>query len=508
MCEQFRQPPQFRKCDMSDVDLELRILTGNHAGASTPVESDLVIGADPSCDIVLTDTGIAPRHARVRLTDQNWSVTRYDTATDPADDGTEVEHFPPGEQFALARVLISIDAANAPWGAINTTGWEANEQSEAALQEFPKLDVANVSDSVDTNSTGQAGWAIPPDQYHAPGRTPKERSLRLGVAALIFIAIALTLRGLFETGSFSPPDSTISEAPSVAQRPHETSVAGALLNPHLLAVERILRQEFSTLELSAQAQTSGSILVTGFVSNEEDYLSVATALSRISPRPALRITNDSETHALISQWKTQQSLSGIQLVYSGKGHLHASGTLRDKDALDDIVQRVKNEFPHLVSFTQNVVLFPEAVQRLEARIKAAGFGKVESAWRGEQLSLLFSSVPAQRLGALESILKGFNREHRGVIPFKVDVRLAPQPSAIAPPSSRSMAFNGGAPLSATDLPFKVRSVIGGNFPYLITDGGFRLLPGGTLEDFRLLSIEPRELIFESLRSGRILSMTR
>jgi len=122
---------------MSDVELELRILTGNHAGASAPIESDFVIGADPSCDIVLTDSGIAARHARVQLKDQHWSVTRYDAYSNDAIDSAMEEHLPPGEQFALAQVLISIAATNAPWRAINATERESGELSETALQDLP-----------------------------------------------------------------------------------------------------------------------------------------------------------------------------------------------------------------------------------------------------------------------------------------------------------------------------------------------------------------------------------
>ena len=44
---------------MNADGLELRVLSGLHRRASAPIGALVTIGADPDCDIVLADDGIA-----------------------------------------------------------------------------------------------------------------------------------------------------------------------------------------------------------------------------------------------------------------------------------------------------------------------------------------------------------------------------------------------------------------------------------------------------------------
>lgn len=58
---------------------ELRVLTGQHQGAALPLFGDQWwIGAGDESDLVLSDPGIALRHARVYRTDDRWSVQAQD----------------------------------------------------------------------------------------------------------------------------------------------------------------------------------------------------------------------------------------------------------------------------------------------------------------------------------------------------------------------------------------------------------------------------------------------
>lgn len=54
---------------------ELRVLDGLHQGAALPLfGQQWSIGAHAEADLVLSDPGIAERHAHLRLIDSNWSV--------------------------------------------------------------------------------------------------------------------------------------------------------------------------------------------------------------------------------------------------------------------------------------------------------------------------------------------------------------------------------------------------------------------------------------------------
>ena len=98
---------------MAEPQLELRILTGIHAGARVPATAEFLIGADPACEIVLADPGISDRHARILLVGDRWKILPL------TGNNSEAVELPSGARVALGEVLISIDAANAPWQEID-----------------------------------------------------------------------------------------------------------------------------------------------------------------------------------------------------------------------------------------------------------------------------------------------------------------------------------------------------------------------------------------------------
>ena len=63
---------------MNADGLELRVLSGLHRRASAPIGALVTIGADPDCDIVLADDGIAARAARIHHDATGWTLTPED----------------------------------------------------------------------------------------------------------------------------------------------------------------------------------------------------------------------------------------------------------------------------------------------------------------------------------------------------------------------------------------------------------------------------------------------
>jgi Inner membrane component of T3SS, cytoplasmic domain len=154
---------------------EVAISSGLHRGATFVVrEGDLVVvGADVSCDICLSDPGIAPRHAALALHGSDISIRRLD-----------------GE--------ISADGAD-----VATSKRSPNDQSITL-----SLGASRVRLDVRAAAAGNARRA----QRPAKVATPKQRALALACFVLFaIVATGLVARKLDASRPLTPPAPSVSE---------------------------------------------------------------------------------------------------------------------------------------------------------------------------------------------------------------------------------------------------------------------------------------------------------
>lgn len=98
--------------------VELRILSGLHRGAVLPLDdAPYLIGASDDADVVLTDSGIAERHAVLSAAGSAWVLTVeggqiYSSESNSAQTAIDLE----GGGFArIGDIWISIAEEGAPW---------------------------------------------------------------------------------------------------------------------------------------------------------------------------------------------------------------------------------------------------------------------------------------------------------------------------------------------------------------------------------------------------------
>ncbi|MDB5774988.1 MAG: hypothetical protein JWP38_1121 [Herbaspirillum sp.] len=97
-------------------DMELRILLGPQAGATLPlIEKNIVIGADEQCDVILQSPGIAPRHARLSLTTNRFSLDAIDGEVIAADRAQAAAPWKFGTTIYLGDVALTVDRGAARW---------------------------------------------------------------------------------------------------------------------------------------------------------------------------------------------------------------------------------------------------------------------------------------------------------------------------------------------------------------------------------------------------------
>lgn len=117
----------------------LRIFSGLHAGAEIELsDGSWVIGRDDSCDIVLADAGLAPRHAVLRAEGGAVQIEPLDGRVERASGEAAEGAIPAGELFRLGPVLLAwapSDEASAAWRAISASLQSASTAYEVKAAE-------------------------------------------------------------------------------------------------------------------------------------------------------------------------------------------------------------------------------------------------------------------------------------------------------------------------------------------------------------------------------------
>lgn len=107
------KPQTARQPAPNAIPLQLRILSGSLQGQSRQLwlQEHLMLGSDARCDLVLTDPGVAPIHARIYRQDGALMVEDLNSAAGTALGGMRL-YMPnllrPGDQLALGSTVISV----------------------------------------------------------------------------------------------------------------------------------------------------------------------------------------------------------------------------------------------------------------------------------------------------------------------------------------------------------------------------------------------------------------
>ena len=145
-----------------DRMLELRVLTGTHAGARVLLpDAPQVLGSADDCDLILCDDGIAPQHARLeRLEDGSALLHVLDRDLPPI-------HIRPGQGAEVGQVRISVEEADAPWNEdVPIADQPPPEGLPLAADEGP----AGAPDAGGPQASGLQPPATPRPPVRAPAR--------------------------------------------------------------------------------------------------------------------------------------------------------------------------------------------------------------------------------------------------------------------------------------------------------------------------------------------------
>jgi type III secretion protein D len=437
--------------------LELRVLTGLHREARCEVLDGAVVGADPECDIVLADDGVAPRAAQLRISDLGWQLNEEGAAA------TEAVSTPFNHAVPLGSVWITIARHEDPWVDAPTA---ANDEKETVLPTFESLAAAASDEPAPVSPEAPsfvAEAAPPPDPSPALSARPQRSTwpIMLGMGALV-LAVVVAI------GLLLSPSATTREVTAEGQ---------------LTATERSLGQISAVLQrlgmannLHVSMSSAGIVTVTGWVHDAAQHDAVAAALSQIWPMPAMRISI--ETDALQTARSVLQSFAiKYEAKYQGDGRLNIVGVATNAPERASVMDALRAHLPGLTVMGNDIQLAPQVSDTLAQQLADVGLSGVTLNWEPDHLAVLAPALSDLEQERLIATIEDFNKTYWGI--------------------AQLARAELGKPTDS--VPFTIRSVIGGPQPFVVLEDGSKLLVGGTYLKYRLVAVEDTRLIFEGPR---------
>ncbi len=436
--------------------LELRVLTGIHAGARAVLpEGAQVLGSASDCDLILSDEGVLARHLRISTEADGSILLQWE-------DGTVAPiRMGPGEGAVVGPVQIAIEEAGAPW--------RTQVPVHGADQIF---------------ETGEPSAHLPPletvgETAREPAATRRSLKVKLTVIGPVIIVITLAMVSLVWRHQPSP----VPEASS-----------GTLMEPQPAsqrdALERSIRQVGMADRVQVEIRQGAPALVKAANLSDEEGEVLAIALSKLVPRPAMEITSEQEFSALVLDFVARlardQAL-GLSASSLGDGRYAVKGRVADDGVRRAVQSEIRQAFTQARGFEWQLQTSEEATASLVDDLRGAGFDGVTGRWDGAAAHLAVSLDEAQ-VRPWEAALARVAR--RGDLPMRATVtfRAAPR-TRTGPPQPR------------------IRTVIGGALPYVVLEDGRKLAQGGEAEGWRLVEIQAGAVVFEGA-GGRRLTMER
>lgn len=439
-----------------DRMLELRVLTGTHAGARVLLpDAPQVLGSADDCDLILCDDGIAPQHARLeRLEDGSALLHVLDRDLPPI-------HIRPGQGAEVGQVRICVEEADAPW----------NEDVPIADQPSPDAlaaaDEAAMSPAHAAEATQVPGPAALASRAHAPARPTGGVWMVLGGAVLV---AAGALSYLAWTGAARTPRAQEALAPPGAS----TAVVHD-------AVEATIAQ----LGLSDRVRVNRTpgqppMVIAGLLS-PEDAEALGVALSRLDPRPGLRILSEEDLQAAVVDALLRQSEAierPLSSAYLGAGRFRVSGRVANDGQRQAVLGQLAAAVPDARGFDPALRTDQEASDVMLDDLRQHAELDIQGEWSQNLLAMRVRVNDGGEMARWERALAAVARDHS--LPF------------------RATLFGPGAHKAGETLqPPQVISVIGGPSPYVVLADGRKIMLEGTVGNLRLVEITPRAAVFAS-----------
>ncbi|HSV44210.1 MAG TPA: type III secretion system inner membrane ring subunit SctD [Ramlibacter sp.] len=442
--------------------LELRILSGIHQGASAALAgTGLLIGGAPECDIVLADAGVHARHARLEPGEGGWCLL----AAQGAQEGAPVL-LQPGVAAMVGPVTVTVDAPGAPW--------PEPEQLKLAQAVASAAEPADAPPALTTAAEGvpadtEAAAPVPADPMPAESSSAvslprRRRSWSALTAGLLMLCAAAAL--LAWSMEVEPPVAAVT--------------LGAPMAPPTLAAQKVI-DDLALGQRAVVERQGDQVLVRATYLSDSEAETLAAALSRLRPRPGLRMTSEQDLQQEVadSLARLQPGQPGqVKAVYLGDARFRLEGRLPGEAERKELEAALRAAHPQVHGWDNQLLVPQDLGEHLLAQLRAAGFDEISGRWQEGRLHI-GARVPRSQVPQWERALV------QAVARYPIPV----QATLTAERQSDNEALGR--------LPFGLRSVMGGDTPYVVLADGGKLMVDGQRQGWRLVSVEADKVVFEN-----------
>lgn len=462
------EPPAAGPVEPGPV-LQLRILSGMHAGACAPLDGDAyLLGALDDCDFVLTDAGVQPHHARLSRTDGGWQLDWV------AQEGGEPVLAPmrleSGKAVPMGPIVVAVDDALAPWPTL---------EQLVLVPHAPAL---------------EPQLPPPAQPVGESGQRARRRRL-LPATALLAPLMSALMWFAWPAGSGQMPAAGDPGA-GTADDPVAAAAPLAPGQPDM-SQKQAIDAALKSAGLGGQAKvehTGAGWLVHAPVMSETEGEALSAALSRIRPRPALRLTTESDLRDEVAPALArlaQEQRAALSLHPAGQGRFRIEGTMDSAAARDTLLAALARSFPHVRGWDNAVSTPQDAGMRLLAELRQQGW-QASGEW-GDGAMQITVQLHQRDVPHWERTLMAATQANPVPLRARLDIVQAGAAASAAPVAPVAPA----AASAASTLPFTVRSVVGGDMPYVLLTNGEKLAHGAVSQGWRLSAVSVSQVVFEN-----------
>lgn len=434
---------------MSELcQLELRVFAGIHRGVRAPLAAgNYSLGRHPSCDFILCDAGVDDRHGNLDIQTDSWL---FEPSLNDDESKMHGASLPFGIGVEIGEALITVDVVDAPWmvrsesSNVETTEATGCSDDDTVRDDAKSIDVAPVSE------TQHSRWRIP---------------------ACIIASIAATGGlALLAVPASDPPAPPVSEITAPDSDRRLSEISAILSTQNMTDRARIIRLD------------DGGFRIDATVSDDAEYERLADALSRISPRPGLRVSDERELVQSIVQSVVSEE-DGVVCEHLGNLRFRIDGYVASEDLRKNLPARLLAEFPAIRGLDDKRMTPLEMSEHLLVSLRGKGLSNIRSGWKD---SVFFIEMPtaANDQATLTRALADADRQFGRWLSFAVR---SPVPSPAAAHTE---------PLPA----FHPNTIVGGPTPYVVLDNGQKILVGGHVGAWQLVGIDNERIRLDGPRS--------
>jgi len=437
---------------MTPTDLELRVLMGLQAGARMGVgDGRYVLGSGDEVDIVLAGPRIQDEHAALTIASGRATITPLSGVVRTAD-GVAITHetdLVAGQVVDCDGAWIAVAAASSTWPELSEVLSRRVAGAAAAVSAEP-VAVSRPKPEPRTTST--------PQEKASP-----RRALPVGLVPIAVAFALVVVSGALLWGSSAPaPVKQAQAAPSPDPAADAT---------------RVIESRLVSLGLAGRvsARKSGtSWTLAGIVDDESERDKLRLAFADVAPPVTMRVHTHDEVSAAVATIMARSGMPMKLELSAGRAKLTLAAP--NAETAEQIAQSFREELGGVRDIETEFVTPASLIPSLQEQVNKSGLGsRVRLAPAGPMSPHIAAhgALGNEELERWNLVLAEFNRRHGGFIKVQGAItRLSPV------------------------MPFKVRAVLDGATPQVITADGQRILEGGVLHGYRLVAIRENELVFD------------